>query len=131
LWEIAMRALMLIAAIAVLASCSRPVTPPGADFARVTEGRVAGQARTCITSYPSENIHVLDAQTLAYGTGKEIYINRLPGPCPGLGALNTTIVEASSGGQYCRGDRVRGLELGATIPGPSCNLSDWIPYRKP
>jgi hypothetical protein len=24
---------------------------------------------------------------------------------------------------------VRGLEPGGIIPGPSCNLQDWVPYR--
>ena len=41
------------------------------------------------------------------------------------------IVEGGTGGQYCRGDRVRGLEPGAIIPGPTCNLGDWVPYRQP
>ena len=126
-----MRPLILITAVAIVASCSRPVTPPADRYAQAIEGRVAGPARTCVTTYPNENIRVLDAQTLAYGTGKEIFINRLPSPCPGLGELNTTIVEGSSGGQYCRGDRVRGLEPNAIIAGPTCNLSDWTPYRKP
>jgi hypothetical protein len=26
---------------------------------------------------------------------------------------------------------VRGLEPGAVIPGPTCILGDWVPYRLP
>lgn len=126
-----MRPLMLIATAAMIASCSRPVDPPADRFAQETAGRTAGPAQTCINTYPNQNLRVLDAQTLAYGTGGTIFINRLPDSCPGLGELNTTIVYGSTGSQYCRGDRVRGLELGATIPGPPCNLGDWVPYRKP
>jgi hypothetical protein len=126
-----MRALMLIAAAGLAASCSRPVSPPGQDFAQVTAGRTAGPAETCITSNPAENLHVIDPQTLAYGYGRTIYINRLPAACPALSQFNTLIVEGGTGGQYCRGDRVRGLEPGAIIPGPSCNLGDWVPYRQP
>lgn len=126
-----MRPLMLIAAAAIVASCSRPVEPPADRFAKETEGRIAGPAQSCVNTYPNQNLRVLDAQTLAYGTGGTIFINRLPASCPGLGELNTTIVYGSTGSQYCRGDRVRGLEMGATIPGPPCNLGDWVPYRKP
>jgi hypothetical protein len=126
-----MRALMLIAVAGLAASCSQPATPPGEGFAQVTAGRVAGPAKTCISSYPAQNIHVIDAQTLAYGYGKTIYINRFDSPCPAMAALNTIIVEASTGNEYCRGDRVRGLEPGAIIAGPSCNLGDWTPYTQP
>ena len=126
-----MRALMLIAAAGLAASCSRPAAPPGQDFAQLTAGRAAGPPQTCITSNPAENLHVIDPQTLAYGYGRTIYINRLPAACPALSQFNTLIVEGGIGGQYCRGDRVRGLEPGAIIPGPSCNLGDWVPYRQP
>jgi hypothetical protein len=126
-----MRALMLIAAAAAIASCSRPVSPPGSGFAEATAGRIAGPPQTCISSNPAENLHVLDPQTIAYGYGRTIYINRLEAACPAMSAFNTIIVDASTGGQYCRGDRIRGREPGAIIPGPSCNLSDWVPYRQP
>ena len=127
-----MRALMLIAAAAVVAtSCTRPVTPPRSSIAEETVGRTAGQAQTCVSAYPNQNLRILDPQTIAYGYGNTVYINRLPGACPALSQFNTIIVDAGSGSQYCRGDRVRGLEPGALIPGPSCNLGDWVPYRKP
>jgi hypothetical protein len=126
-----MRALMLIAAAAVVASCSRAVTPPGSTFAEETAGRTAGAAQTCISAFPSQNLRVLDPQTIAYGYGNTIYINRLPGACPALSQFNTIIVDAADGNQYCRGNRIRGREPGAIIAGPTCNLGDWIPYRKP
>lgn len=127
-----MRALMLIAATALAASCSRPAMPPtGNGFAEATAGRAAGPAQTCVTSNPAENLHVIDPQTVAYGYGKTVYINRLAARCPALSQFNTIIVEGGTGGQYCRGDRVRGLEPGAIIAGPSCNLGDWVPYRQP
>ena len=126
-----MRALMLIPLAAIAASCSRPVTPPRAGFADATAGMVSGPPQTCVSTNPAENLHVLDSQTLAYGYGRTIYVNRLAGPCPALSEFNTLIVEAGVGGQYCRGDRVRGREPGAIIAGPSCNLGDWIPYRRP
>jgi hypothetical protein len=126
-----MRALMLIAAAATMASCSRPVSPPDEAAAQALAGRVAGPIQTCVTTNPAENLHVLDPQTVAYGYGRTVYVNRLAAACPAISQFNTLIVEGSTGGQYCRGDRVRGLEPGASIPGPSCNLGDWVPYRQP
>ncbi|WP_155263141.1 hypothetical protein [Sphingomonas segetis] len=126
-----MRALMIIAAAALSLSCSRPVTPPGAALAQETAGRVAGPPQTCISSNRSENLRVLDPQTLAYGFGRTIYINHLPAACPGLSMFNTIIVEADDGMQYCRNNRIRALEPGAIIPGPTCVLGDWVPYTRP
>lgn len=125
-----MRALMLIAAAALTASCARPATLQGAALAQETAGRIAGPAQTCINTEQAQNLRVLDRQTLAYGWGSTVYINHLAAACPGLDQTSTLIISAQSG-QYCRGDRVQARELGAIIPGPSCNLNDWIPYRRP
>jgi hypothetical protein len=125
-----MRALILISVAAALASCTRPL-PPGTSLAQETAGRVAGPAQSCVSTFGQENLRVLDAQTVAYGWGNLVYINHLAGPCPALSPQNTVIVEGMTGSQYCRGDRVRGLEPGSIIPGPSCNLGDWVPYRRP
>ena len=126
-----MRALMLIAAAGLLASCSRPVSPPASGFAEATAGRVAGAPQTCISNNPAENLHVLDPQTVAYGYGKTVWVNRLAAACPVLDEANGLIVEAGVGGEYCRGDRVRAREPAATVAGPACNLGDWVPYRQP
>lgn len=123
-----MRPLILIAPFILMAGCTRPVEPPGAGLARELAGHVPGPAETCISSFPSQNLRVIDPSTVAYGSGRTIYVNHLAGPCPALSPYNTIIVE-TQGSQYCRGDRVRGLEPGAIIPGPSCNLGSWTPYR--
>jgi len=120
-----------IAALLVSTSCSPPSTPSGSVLAQKLAGRVAGKPQTCVTRFGEQNLHALDAGTLVYGDGATIYVNTLPpGSCPGIQPLSTLIVD-TSGGQICRGDRVRALEMGAIIPGAPCNLGDWIPYRKP
>jgi hypothetical protein len=124
-----MSKLMFVAALA-LAGCTRPAEPPGAGLARELAGHVAGPAQTCVTTFPNQNLRVIDASTLAYGYGRTIYVNRLAAPCPGIEPLNTIIVHAE-GSQYCRGDRVQGREPGAIIAGPQCILQQWTPYRTP
>jgi hypothetical protein len=123
-----MRRLPLIFIIA-LASCTRPAAPPGSDLARLIAGRSAGPPQSCILSRPDFSLHAVDPTTITYGSGSTVYVNRL-GPCPGLKELSTIIIVTSSGGQYCRGDRIRANEPGSIIPGPTCNLGDWVPYRR-
>jgi len=128
-----MRALILIAPVMLVAGCNTAVSPDAASsaaFARELTGKVAGPPQACVTTFPSQNLRVIDARTIAYGYGRTIYVNRLAGPCPALSGYNTVITELH-GSQYCRGDHVRGLEPGAIIPGPWCNLGDWTPYRQP
>ena len=126
-----MRAVILMIAAATVVSCTRPLAPEHSDAAEAIAGRVAGTPRTCISTNQAENLRVLDSQTLAYGFGPTIYINRLQAACPGISQFNTIIVEPGLGGQYCRNDRVRGLTPGLSIPGPSCNLGEWVPYHRP
>lgn len=127
-----MRAVILITAAALTtASCTRPVTPPGQSLSEELAGRVAGQPQSCIPSTPSQNLRIIDAQTIAYNDGPTIWVNHLGASCPGIEPLSTIIVEPNLGTQYCRGDHIRGLEQGANIPGPVCFLGEWVPYRRP
>lgn len=127
-----MRPLMLIAVAAagLAGSCAQPIAAPGARLGEETAGRAPGPAQSCILANPTQNLRVLDSENLAYGWGRTIYVNHLAGACPGIEPMSTLIIEAH-GAQYCRGDRVRGLEMGAIIPGPTCILNDWVPYRRP
>jgi hypothetical protein len=123
-----MRTLSLALGLSI-AACAGPVVPPGDATASVTTGRIAGKAQSCISAQSNEGLRAIDSATLAYGSGRTIYFNRLGASCPGLRDLSTIIAELH-GGQYCRGDRIRALETGSIIPGPSCNLGDWVPYRR-
>lgn len=124
----------MIAAALCLSACqgaTLDAPPPGASAASALEGRVAGEPRTCISTAPNQQGRVLDAATIAYDSGPVVWVNRLAAACPGLSPYNRMIVEQGGGSQLCRGDRVRGLEPGGSIPGPACNLQDWVPYRRP
>lgn len=98
-------------------------------LARELAGRVAGQPQSCITPTQSRSLTVADDQTLLYRAGDTLWVNRLSSACPGIEPLGTLIVEVH-GSQYCRNDQVRGLEAGASIPGPTCRLGDFVPWRR-
>lgn len=127
-----MRALMLLSLAAVAAaSCTRPAEPDGrAALAEELAGRVSGPASSCINSHQSSNLRVIDSQTLAYNDGPTLWVTHLGAACPGIAILSTVIVEPQLGGQYCKGDHIRGLEQGAIIPGPICFIGEWVPYRR-
>lgn len=124
-----MRILMSVTACALLASCAQPGALQRASAAQEPTGRVAGNPQSCISTNPQQNLHAIDRSTLAYGSGRTIFINRLGAPCPGIEPTSTLIVQPGTPGEYCRGDLVRGREMDATIAGPVCVLRDWIPYR--
>lgn len=124
-----MRPMILAFAIAGCAPAS--IAPaPDDSLARELTGRVAGQAQTCINTVPNQGLRVIDPRTVATDRGPTLWINRLAASCPALSPFNTVIVEVH-GAQYCRGDHVRGLEPGGIIPGPTCFLGEWVPYRRP
>lgn len=126
-----MRALLLPV---LLVGCTAPgplsTASSQADLAHELRGRVAGAPETCVSTSPSHGLRIVDSRTLVYHSGGTVWVNRLAGKCPGLRPLDTVIVEVR-GAQYCRGDRVRGLSSGSTIPGPACPLGNFVPYRRP
>jgi hypothetical protein len=125
-----MRSFIFVTAVA-LAGCAP--TDPNArfrdTFAQEVAGLTAGPARSCISTFGDQNLRVVNPQMVAYGQGRTVNINRLRAPCPALEPGNTIIIE-TQGSQYCSGDKVRGLEPGAIIPGPVCLLGEWTPYKK-
>lgn len=118
-------------ALAALAGC-QPIAPAASDgqAARELAGRSAGEPQTCVSTFEGQSLRPLDRRTVAYGFGSTVFVNRLDADCSAL-APNSTIIVEASGSQFCRGDRLRGLEAGASIPGPVCILRDWTPYRRP
>lgn len=93
------------------------------------EGRTAGAPQACVPIRQSQSMQIVDRQTLVYRDGDTVFVNRLGADCPGMRPLSTLIVEAH-GSQYCRGDRVRAVEMQNAIPGPFCVLRDFVPYRR-
>ena len=120
----------LLLLVGCAATAPHSASPERSDIARELAGRAAGQPQSCVSASPSQNLRIVDSATLIYGSGRTIWLNRLDAPCPGIRPFDTLIVEVV-GAQYCRGDLVRGLPTGTTIPGPKCRLGNFVPYRLP
>ena len=112
-----------------LASCEpqppmaeRPGPPP-----ELTE-RVAGKPQNCVPIEQMESLRIAgNGHMVLYGSGRTIWANHL-GQC----RLNPDdiLVTHPFGSSYCRGDIVRSVDRTSRIPGPTCVLSDFVPYTR-
>ena len=125
-----MRALVLVLTLAACAATPGFERSGEAELSRELAGRVAGPAQACIQQVQGEALRALDGRTLIYRRTDTVWVNRLERDCSGVGPHSTLIVE-SFADRYCRGDRLRGVETGARVPGPTCLLSEFVPYRRP
>jgi hypothetical protein len=115
-----------------LAACAAGASPDSgaAGLERELAGYSAGEAKSCIPAGSQQNLVIENRSTVTARRGDTIWVNRLGHDCPGFEPLATLIVDVH-GSQYCRGDQVRGLSSGSSIPGPFCVLGDFVPYRRP
>jgi len=121
----------LLPFLLLASACAAAGARPGreADLSLELAGRTAGPPQDCVSASPGDSLAPRDRQTLVYRRGRTIWVNRLADSCPGLDPTSRLIVEVH-GSQYCRGDRIRAVEPGLTIPGPTCPLGRFTPYRR-
>ena len=134
-----MRSIYLLLIASVLASCA--AAPQRTTYnvkgqerlAELTAGKVAGQARTCLPSYRSNDMVVIDENTIAFRDGSRVWVNHMQGGCSNLRAGGPyALVTKSFGGMgMCRGDiaQVADVQNGFTVG--SCVFGDFVPYVKP
>lgn len=100
------------------------------ELARELAGRNVGESRQCISAVSGRGLTIGDPRTIVRRDGATIWVNRLKRDCPGFRPANTLIASVH-GGRHCRGDQVRAMEPGSSIPGPICVLGEFTPYRSP
>ena len=99
-----------------------------AEFQKLTAGKVAGPAITCLPSYRSNDMVTIDDGTVAFKNGRTVYVNHLLGVCNGLKSGFYTLVTRSSGSGLCRGDIARVADVSTGMIVGSCAVGDFIPY---
>lgn len=122
-----MRVFILLLAL-VAASCAAPRPERSGDPAEL-HGRTAGIAQRCVSLRPTDSLRAADTDphTLVYRSGPIIWANHL-GQC--AFASDDVLVTEPTGSDLCRGDLVRSFDRSSHIPGPSCVLGDFVPYRR-
>jgi hypothetical protein len=120
---------MRLLPILLLASACAVSSAREADLSPELAGRVPGPPERCVHS-SGANLTARDSATLVHEDGDTIWVNRLRAACPGLRGTSLLIIEPEGASRYCRGDRFRAAEPTGGIPGPSCTLGDFTPYRR-
>jgi hypothetical protein len=105
--------------------------PPQAQPGIIPElaGRIAGPPQTCVSIISTTSLRIVDSRTLLYGSGSTLWVNHPATECRGATSMDILVTQPT-GSQYCRGDIVRSVDPVSRIPGPSCVLGDFVPYRR-
>ena len=113
----------------IAGSCAAPKPEPQQP-PRELVGRAAGPAQKCVLIQQSESLRVSDINrhTLIYGSGRTLRANHLGSQC-GFGRDDVLVTEPI-GSYHCRGDIIRSFDRYSRIPGPSCILGEFVPYRR-
>ena len=111
----------------VLAGCAKvPNAAADGQALAASLGPASGPAQNCIRVPAGEGLTVLADGVVGYRSGRTTWVNHMPEQCR-LRPFSTLMVERH-GAQVCHGDRVRTLEVGASIPGPACILGRFVPH---
>ena len=131
-----MRALLIAAAVFTLVACETVDTPPQQrtarqqqDFDRALAGKVPGRPESCLPLNRSNDMTVIDDNTILYRDGRTTYVNTPLHVCNNLGNGSYALVTHSSGSQLCRGDIAQVTDISTGITVGSCALGEFVPYR--
>jgi hypothetical protein len=113
---------------ALIASCAPSVPSGVSQPIPELAGRTAGPPQSCVRNDSSSSVHFTTGNALVYTSGSTVWLNTTR--CPAL-TYNDLPVFELYGSQYCRGDIMKTVDRYTGIPGPSCVLGDFIPYRRP
>ena len=104
-----------------------------ARLAQALAGKVAGKPITCLPSYRTNQMEVIDRDTILYRDGRTSYVQHTNGHCypngPRGGYYLVTRSFGSSG--LCRGDIAQVVDSSSRSFAGSCSFNEFIPYRTP
>ena len=136
-----MRTLITAAALAAtLAGCMMSNAPAPQrslrdqqTLDRYLTGKTAGAAQSCLPFYRSEDMIVVDENTILFRDGsRRVWVNHPAGGCNSLGRPGTALVTRSYGGTgLCRGEIATVVDTSAGFTVGSCSLGDFIPFTGP
>ena len=131
-----MRIFMLATGIIGLCACATASEPTQrsaqaqATYDRMLAGKVAGKAEKCLPTYRSNDMTVIDDDTILFRDGRTVYVNQPLGGCMNLHQSGRALVTRNVGPQLCRGDIATVVDNTSGITVGSCSLGDFVPYRK-
>ena len=124
-------ALALAASAALLtgpALQARDKLTPEQQLEKMLEGREAGKPTSCISTWSSRSMQILDKTALVYDAGNVIYVNR-PQNADVLDDDDILVLKLT-GSQLCRLDMVSMHDRTGGFYRGFVNLGDFVPYRR-
>ena len=129
--------LMVIAS--ALGSCSASPPPTGmapADQARLaalTAGKVAGTPTSCLPTWRSNDMIVIDEHNIVFrDNSRRLYLNHMdPAGCLNIDGGRNALVTKTTTTNLCRGDIAQVLDTSSRMVIGSCVFGDFIPYTTP
>ena len=132
-----MRVIPILTAAAALASCTMSAVPPSAqsqrEYQQLLYGKVAQRPVSCLPHYLSNDMRVIDDNTIAFRNGNSrVYVAHMQGGCNGLaGGHNALVTHQYGNAELCRGDIARVVDTLNGFTVGSCVFGDFTPYVRP
>ncbi len=120
---------MLAAPAAANEDAAAAPTKGEVKLAKLLEGRVAGEPRSCVRSLPSERIEVIDGTALVVGRGNTIYVN-IPHDPESLDDSDVLVIRRTNGTSLCRLDWIETHDRFVGFYTGNVMLSDFVPYTR-
>lgn len=99
-----------------------------ARLARMIEGREAGEPQSCITTFRSNDLQVIEKVGIVYDAGKTIYVARATNP-DSLGPWDVPVIKRW-GSQLCRTDMIHTVDRSSGMFSGVVFLEDFVPYKR-
>ena len=107
---------------------ARDKLTPQQRLEKMLEGREAGKPVSCISTWSTRNMQVLDNTALVYDAGNVIYVNRPANP--DVLDDDDVLVTRLSGSMLCRLDLVSMHDRSGNFYRGFVSLNDFVPYRR-
>ena len=131
-----MRIFMLASVVVGLCACATASEPAQRSasaqrqYDSLLAGKVPGKAEKCLPTYRSNDMTIIDDDTILFRDGRTVYVNQPLGGCQSLSRSGSALVTRNIGPQLCRGDLATVVDNSSGMTLGACSLGDFVPYRK-
>lgn len=129
--------LLSVFAVAALATSSTAIggskqsPAASAKLAKALAGRTAGPPVRCVPNFRNDQMKVIDDQTILFGQGKTVYLQRPAGGCPSARLGGYSLVSRQFGSnRACQGDINEVVDVRSGVTVGSCVFAPFVPYTK-
>lgn len=124
-------ALAIIAAAAGLVSAPLGAARPSGEerLAKLIDGRVAGEPRSCLPMLGSRPLTVIDKTAIVYKQGGKVWVNRTAFP-ESIDEDDILVIRKFSTSSLCRSDTITLADRASGMFSGVIFLEDFVPYEK-